>query len=274
MSASNNQATAYAEARKRLTTSLNRMVQDGHITIPDDYYFQLDENGVPMVVVAPMPQVSPMRMFQIKDHIRKNLRHRSTHWNALLSFLDTEDALLLTHLHLWGVIKDCHAATMRDCDWIHHVCDTLEKSPEKLLTFSLKDSLAPRIGRLVGTCNDSSDCVNAVTELNKLSHEHFGFYILIVRIHELYDEVIKSAARVESSAQNGKHIAQCLRALSQALDLSNAERDLEAVVFVSLRQRCDEILDGNRERSVSPEPEPRGIYYDFSTFTPHQHEEI
>ncbi|KAF5671039.1 hypothetical protein FHETE_4295 [Fusarium heterosporum] len=274
MSTSNNQATTGAEARKRLTTSLNRMVQDGHIAIPEGHYFQLDENGVPVVVVAPIPQVSPMRMFQIKDHIRKNLRDRSTHWNTLLSFLNMVDAPSFTHMHLWDIIKDCHAATMKDCDWIHHVCDTLEKSPEKLLTFSLKDCLAPCIGRFVGTCNDSSDRVNAVTELNKLSHDHFGFYILIVRIHELYDEVIKSAARVEASSQNGKHIAQCLRALSQALDLSDAKRDLEAVVFVSLRQRCAEILDGNRERSVSPEPEPRGIYYGFNTFTPHQHEEI
>ncbi|KAM0342694.1 hypothetical protein ACHAPU_009305 [Fusarium lateritium] len=268
MSTANDQPTA--EARKRLTTSLNRMAQRGHITILDGCYFQLDENGVPVVVVTPIPQVSRMRMFQIKDHIRKNLLHRSTHWSALLNFLEMADLSQFTHLTLWKIIKDCHAVAIQDCDWIRGVCDTLEQSPEKLLTLSLKDKLAPYIGRFVGTCHDNSESSNTITELNKLSHDHFGLYMLIVRIHELYDGVIESTARVEASAKNGRRVAQCLRCLIQALDLSN-KRDLEAEVFVSLEQRCDEILDGNRERSVPPELQPAGIFNGFNIFCPHQH---
>ncbi|SPJ75622.1 uncharacterized protein FTOL_05353 [Fusarium torulosum] len=163
----------------------------------------------------------------------------------------------ISHSHLWGLIQGCHNVTVEDYDWIHHVCNTLEKSPQRLLTLSLKDKLAPCIGRFVGTCNENIQSVGqAITELQlqKLSDNHFGLYVLIFRIHQLYDEVIKSTPRVESSIQKGKQIAHCLRSLIQATNISDPRNNLDAEVFVSLKQRCDEISDGNREMSVSPEP--------------------
>jgi hypothetical protein len=232
------------------------MVRYGHINIPDNHHFQLDDNGVPMVVDKQIPKVSSRRISQIKDHVQKNLQHQFVYWKVLPTHLNMYPEPI-SHSHLWGLIQGCHNVTVKDYDWIHHACNTLEKNPQRLLTLSLKDNLAPCIGRFVGTCNENVQSIGPdITELQlqRLSDSHFGLYILITRIHQLYNEVSKSTTRVECSVQKGKQIAQCLRCLIQATNISDPRNNLDAEVFVSLKQRCDEILDGNREMSVSPEP--------------------
>jgi hypothetical protein len=254
--ANNDQPATRAEAQKKLTTTLNRMVRDGLIDIPNSHHFQLDDNGVPVVVVKQIPKVSPKRISQIKDHIQNYLQHQFIYWRVLPTHLDMHPDPI-SHSHLWGLIQGCHNVTMEDYNWIHHAYNTLEQSPQKLLTLPLKDKLAPCIGRLVSTCSEQIQSVGqAISEiqLQKLSHNHFGLYVLISRIHQLYSEAIEAPTTVESSAQKGKQIAQCLRCLIQATHPSDPRNNLDAEVFVSLKQRCDEISDGNRDTSVSPEP--------------------
>jgi hypothetical protein len=182
------------------------MVKYGHINIPDSHHFQLDDNGVPMVVVQQITKVSSKRISQIKDHIQKNLQHEFAYWKGLPIHLNMY-LEPISHLHLWGLVQGCHNVIVEDYDWIHHVFNTLEKSPQGLLTLPLKDKLTPCIGRIIGTCNENIQSVrHAITELQlqKLSDNHFGLYVLILRIHQLYGEVIKSTPRVKSSVQKGK----------------------------------------------------------------------
>lgn len=254
--ANNDQPATRAEAQKKLTILLNRMVSDGKIDIPNGHHFQLDDNGVPVVVVKQMPKVSPKRISQIKDHIQNNLQQHFIYWGGVLTHLNMYPEPT-SHSHLWGLIQACHNVTVEDYNCIHHAYNTLEKSPQKLLTLPLKDKLAPCIGRLVSTCSEKFQCVgHAISELQlqKLSYDHFGLYVLISRIHQLYGEAIRGPTTVESSAQKGKQIAQCLRCLIQATNPLDPRNNLDAEVFVSLKQRCDEISDGNRDTSVSPEP--------------------
>ncbi|KAM0205375.1 hypothetical protein ACHAPA_009971 [Fusarium lateritium] len=255
MSAANNdQSSTRDEARKNLTTTLNRMVKDGHIDISDGHHFQLDENGIPRAVLEHLPTVSPERIFEIRNYTQNYLEPQCHYWGWLSIYLDTHPEPI-THSNLLGVIEACHRVTVRDYEWVHLVCNVLEKTPQRLLTLSVKENLAPCIGRFVGTCIDKPQPVGdaaAKLQLEKLIDNHFALYVLISRIHQLYDEVAKSTAKVEVAFEKGKQIVQCLKLLIQATGLRDPQNNIDAEVFVSLKQRIGEISHG--EMVMSPEP--------------------
>ncbi|KAM0233542.1 hypothetical protein ACHAP5_010379 [Fusarium lateritium] len=256
MSAANNdQSSTCDEARKNLTATLNRMVKEGHIDIPDGHHFQLDENGIPRAVLKQLPQVSPERISEIRNYTQKHLEPQCHYWGWLLIYLDTHSEPI-THSNLLRVIEALHRVTVRDYEWAHHVCNVLEKTPQRLLTLSLKENLAPCIGRYVGTCIETPQPVGDVTaklQLEKLIDNHFALYVLISRIHQLHDEVAKSTSKVEVSFEKGKQILQCLKLLIQGTGLRDPQNNIDAEVFVSLKQRIGEISHG--EMVMSPEPE-------------------
>ncbi|KAH7180775.1 hypothetical protein DER46DRAFT_13998 [Fusarium sp. MPI-SDFR-AT-0072] len=158
-----------AEALRRLETELNGMVKKGYINITPAHHFKLDEDGVPKVVPKPVPQVSSERLSQIKSHIRENLLHQSTHWKRIVDWLDNLDTSP-SHQELWTAIRECHDETMEDYGWLDHVLRTLEARPSRLLLFDIEDKLAPCIGRIVATCDETRNSEDiASNELKKNS---------------------------------------------------------------------------------------------------------
>ncbi|KAF5610356.1 uncharacterized protein FSUBG_3272 [Fusarium subglutinans] len=249
MSATNvNHSLLRAEALRRLENELNDMVMTGYINIPPTHHFQLDEDGLPKVTPRPIPQVSSERLSQIKSYIKENLQHQSTHWKHTVDWLDNLETSA-SHEELWTAIRECHDKTMEDYTWLDHVLRTLELQPWRLLLFDIKDKLAPSIGRIVGTCDETSNSEDiASIELGKLINQHYGIYVLISVIHSCYSKAININILRERKLQ-GTRVAQCLRLLINAVSHANPAHNLDAEVFLSLKNRCDDIANGCRDGS-------------------------
>lgn len=59
---------------------------------------------------------------------------------------------------------------MEDYTWLDHVLRTLEIHPSRMLLFEIKHNLAPRIGRIIGTCDETRNSEDiASDELKKKS---------------------------------------------------------------------------------------------------------
>ncbi|KAF4949887.1 hypothetical protein FSARC_13356 [Fusarium sarcochroum] len=258
MSISNaDERSPHVEARGRLEVQLNGMVKSGQITLPPGLHFRLDHNGVPTVAPMPLPNVSSMRLSQIKDYISKNLQRKSAYWKKVNTRIELSGNQI-SHAHLWHTIESVHKVILDDYKWIMLLCISLEAHPGRFDEFPIPSTLAPVIGRFVGTCirSDQGGLTPeaGTVELLKLKHEHFALYILVsqvCRLHAVADYVSNPLQTV----QDGKKAAQCLRALVKLISSSYPGHDLDVEIFFSLKQRVDEVAGGNRERSISPESE-------------------
>lgn len=73
-----------------------------------------------------------------------------------------------SHQELWTAIRECHDETMEDYTWLDQALRTLEIHPSRMLLFEIKDNLAPRIGRIIGTCDETRNSEDiASDELKK-----------------------------------------------------------------------------------------------------------
>ncbi|KAF5546337.1 hypothetical protein FMEXI_5711 [Fusarium mexicanum] len=231
-----------------IENELNNMVKAGYINIPPTHHFKLDEDGLPKVTPRPIPQVSSERLSQIKSYIKENLQHQSTHWKHTVDWLDNLETSP-AHQELWTAIRECHHRTMEDYTWLDHVLRTLELQPSRLLLFDIKDNLAPCIGRIVGTCDETSNSEDiASNEVKKLINQHHGLYVLISTIHTYYDKAVNNNV-LKQRELRGTRVAQCLRVLVNAVSHANPAHNLDAEVFLSLKNRCDDITNGCRDGS-------------------------
>ncbi|KAH7269570.1 uncharacterized protein BKA55DRAFT_532223 [Fusarium redolens] len=111
------------------------------------------------------------------------------------------------------------------------------------------DNLAPRIGRIVGPCDKTRNSTGTASdELKKLSGQHLGLFALVSVIHRCYDRALNSNSLRQTDVQGVRDV-QCLRVLIKAVSHANPKDNLDAEVFLSLKNRLDDIANGCRDGS-------------------------
>lgn len=139
---------------------------------------------------------------------------------------------------------------MEDYTWLDHVLRTLEIHPSRMLLFEIKDNLAPRIGRIIGTCDKTRNSEDIASDelKKKIFDQHFGLYVLIFTIHSCYNRALNSNGLRQGEVQ-GVKVAQCLRVLINTVSHANPTDNLDAESFLSLKNRRDDIANGCRDGS-------------------------
>jgi hypothetical protein len=86
------------------------------------------------------------------------------------------------------------------------------------------------------------------TNLKKLSGQHLGLFALVSVIHRCYDRALNSNSLRQTDVQGVRDV-QCLRVLIKAVSHANPKDNLDAEVFLSLKNRLDDIANGCRDGS-------------------------